>query len=191
MPKPVVRRLDRPIMVRTVELAELLTIQGSRLTQLTTDGTIKRKAKGLYDLREAVQDYIRYLREQQKRQQVSTADNRIRDARAKDIEARTAERLGRLVPLSVYDEMIDGFAGIVRSELAGMPAACTRDLTMRRIIERELNARLHRMAEFAKSESIRVGTMGRVDDSERADGARRLGRSKSDLSSNGSDSGAA
>jgi predicted HTH domain antitoxin len=184
------RKLAKPIVLRLVELAELLMMDASRVTQLTKDGTLKRLAKGEYDLRQAVQDYIRYLREYQKRQTAAAADSRVRDARAKDIEARTAQRLGQLVSLSVYDEMIDGFAGVVRSELAGMPAACTRDLVMRRIIERELNVRLRRMAEYAMAQSIRVEAMGGPDSSQRSTRARSVGGGESDLSPNGSDSGA-
>ena len=145
-PKPrgqgtlVPRRLAK-LIVGGTEMGELLQITASRVTQLVAAGVIPREAKGLYDVKPTVQAYIRFLREQQKRQQINTADNRIRDARAKDIEARTAQRLGSLVSLTLFDEMLHGFAGVVRSELAGMPASCTRDLIMRRIIERELNAR--------------------------------------------------
>jgi predicted HTH domain antitoxin len=193
MPKgirPLVRRLSKPIVLQGAEMAELLMVQASRITQLVTEGALKRIGKGQYDLKDTVQAYIRHLREVQKRQQVQTADNRIRDARAKDIEARTAQRLGQLVSLALYDEMIDGFAGIVRSEFAGMPAACTRDLVMRRIIERETNARLHRIAEYAMAQSIRVEAIRGADAPERSNGAGRLGRSKSDLPADGGDSGA-
>jgi hypothetical protein len=192
MPKSVralVRRLAKPIILQGAEVAELLTIHGTRVTQLTRDGILKRIGKREYDLKDTVQAYIRHLRDQQKRQQVNTADNRIRDARARDIEARTAQRLGQLVSLSVFDEMIDGFAGIVRSEFAGMPAACTRDLVLRRIIERETNARLRRIAEYAMAQSVRVEAVRDSDAPERSNGAGRLGGSESDLPIDGGDSG--
>jgi phage terminase Nu1 subunit (DNA packaging protein) len=188
--QPAERKLAKPLILRLVELAELLMVDQSRITQLTQEGLMKRVAKGEYDLRQAVQDYIRYLRDQQKRQTLVAADSRVRDARAKDIEARTAQRLGQLVSLSVYDEMIDGFAGVVRSELAGIPARCTRDLVMRRIIERELNAGLRRMAEYAMAQSIRVEAMGGPNASERTNGAGPVGGGKSDVPADGSGSGA-
>lgn len=188
---PLALSLEKPVFLHGAEMAELLLMHGSRITQLVRDGTLKRVGKGQYDLKQTVQDYIRHLREQQKRQQVSTADNRVRDARARDIEARTAQRLGQLVSLTIFDEMIDGFAGIVRSEFAGMPAACTRDLVARRIIERETNARLHRIAEYAMAQAVRVAAVRDSDEPQRSNGTGRLGGIESDLSADGSDSGAA
>jgi hypothetical protein len=183
------RKLKKPLIVNGGEMAEILTIHQSRLTQLVREGALKRLGKTEYDLKDTVQAYIRHLRDQQKRQQVNTADNRIRDARARDIEARTAQRLGQLVSLALYDEMIDGFAGIVRSEFAGMPAACTRNLPDRRVIERETNARLRRIAEYAMAQSIRVAEVRGADAPERSNGAGHMGGSESDLSTDGSDSG--
>ena len=185
-----VPRKLKGLLVGGPEMAELLQLTQSRVTQLVRVGTLPRESKGFYDVKDTVQAYVRFLREQQKRQQVNTADNRIRDARAKDIEARTAQRLGSLVPLTLFDEMLHGFAGVVRSELSGMPAACTRDLIMRRIIERELNARLHRMAEYAKAASVRVGAVGGPHNSERPNGAGSVGGSEPDLPADGGDSGA-
>jgi hypothetical protein len=86
----------------------------------------------------------------------NAAQSRIADARARDIEVRTRQRLNRLVPIEIYDEMIDSFAGSVRSEFAGLAATCTRDIPMRRIIDREVNARLRRIAEHAMAQAIRL-----------------------------------
>jgi hypothetical protein len=72
------------------------------------------------------------------------------------IEVCTQQRLSRLVPLEIYNEMIDSFAGMVRSEFAGLAAVCTHDITMRRIIEREVNARLRRIVEHALAQAIRL-----------------------------------
>jgi hypothetical protein len=163
------------MILQGVELAELLLTESSRISQLAKEGVFKRIGKGAYDLKESVQAYVRWQRDQQKRQTIISADSRVREARARDIEARTSQRLGQLVPLALYDEMIHGFAGVVRSELAGMAATCTRDLVMRRIIDRELNARLHRMAEYAKAKSVRVGALGLADDSQRGNGTGRVG----------------
>jgi hypothetical protein len=89
--------------------------------------------------------------------------------------------LSRLVPLDIYEEMIDGLAGVVRSEFAGLAAASTRDLTMRRIIEREVNARLRRISEYAMAQAIRLEAVGGADDAVRANGAGHLGSGKQDV----------
>ena len=160
------------------EVCEITMLSRQRIDQLLKDGWITRYGKNQYNLANAVQGYIRFLRDNSRRSQVSAADSRVRDARAKDIEARTAQRLGHLVSISVYDEMIDGFAGLVRSEFAGLAAACTRDLILRRIIEREVNARLRRMAEYAMAQSVRVEAIREADAPERPNGAGSVGGSE-------------
>src|SRR5262245_37344455 len=95
--------------------------------QLAKVGLIKPIGRCSYSLVDAVQGYIKFLRDDMRRHTVHAADSRVREARAREIEVKTAQRLGHLVPLSVYEEMIDRLAGFTRSELAGLPAACTRD----------------------------------------------------------------
>jgi phage terminase Nu1 subunit (DNA packaging protein) len=170
--------VERAKIVNLEALQQILVLSRTRCEQLAREGIIKKKAPGKYDLVASVQAYIRFLREDAKINNRDAANARVRDARARDIEARTAERLGRLVSIALYDEMIQGFAGLVRSEFAGMPSACTRDLVMRRIIEREINARLRRMAEYAATQSVRVGPVRGNDNAERANGTGRMGGSE-------------
>jgi hypothetical protein len=145
----------------------------------------------MFSLVENVQGYIRFLRDEHRRQNMSAAASRISDARAKDIEVRTQQRLSRLVPLESYEEMIDNIAGVVRAEFAGLPATCTRDLTMRRIIEREVNARLKRIAEQAMAQAIRVETVRGADDAERTNGAGPVGGGEPGVPGDGIGSGSA
>ena len=194
MPKKVRPKAEPKVGGPNATLADVLEmtmLSRQRIDQLLKDGWITRYGKNQYNLANAVQGYIRFLRDNSRRSQVSAADSRVRDARAKDIEARTAQRLGHLVSISVYDEMIDGFAGLVRSEFAGLSAACTRDLILRRIIEREVNAQLRRMAEYAMAQSVRVAAVRETDAAERPNGAGSVGGSESDIPSDGSGSGAA
>ena len=178
---------DAATIISTAVVCQLLMLSRSRIDQLVNEGFIKRHAPGQFSLVETVQGYIRFLRDDARRHNVSAADSRVRDARAKDIEARTAQRLGRLVPLETFEEMIDNICGVVRSEFAGHPAACTRDLPMRRIIERDVNARLKRIAEHALAEAVRLEKGGSPADAVRVDGAGRVGGGEPDLSTNGSD----
>ena len=182
---------DGATIVSVTILCQLLMLSRQRIDQLVRDGHIKRHAKGQFSLVEAVQGYIRFLRDETRRQNINAADSRVRDARAKDIEVRTAQRLARLVPLELYEEMIDNLCGMVRSEFAGLPAAVTRDLPMRRVIEGDVNARLRRIAERALAEALRLETHRPPDDAFRADGAGSVGRRKSDLPVNGGGAGSA
>jgi hypothetical protein len=47
------------------------------------------------------------------------------------------------------EEMVEKWAGALRSELSGVPARVTRDVTMRRTIEREINDALTLVTEIA------------------------------------------
>jgi hypothetical protein len=178
-------------IITTPVLCQLLMLSRQRVEQLVNEGYIKRHARGQYSLVSAVQGYIKFLRDETRRQNVSAADSRIRDARAKDIEVRTAVRLSQLVPRPFFEEMIEGFAGVVRMEFAGVAATCSRDLTVRRTIEREINARLRRIAEYAMAQAIRLETVRGTDDAFGADGTGPVGGSEPDVSANGSGAGAA
>ena len=102
--------------------------------------------------------YIRYLRE--RRSRTSTADSHLREARAREIEVRTAERLGKLVAIEEFDAMIEIICGAFRTECSGLPARVTRDIALRRTIEREINGMLHRIADIAEATAARLEKLG-------------------------------
>ncbi|MCA1452851.1 hypothetical protein I6F35_06400 [Bradyrhizobium sp. BRP22] len=183
---------DNVMLTDSATLARCWGVTTPRISQFVAQGWLKTTGrKAQYNWFDACQGYVRWLRDEDRRSQKSAADSRMRDAKAREIEVRTNQRLGRLVPLEVYEEMIDSLAGEVRSEFAGLAAACTRDLTLRRIIEREVNARLRRIAEHAMAQAIRLETVRGADDAVRADGAGPVGGGEPDLSGNGSGAGAA
>ena len=172
-------------------VADWLGLSRERIDQLADEGFTMKLGKDRFDLKACVLGYIRFLRDENRKHTMGAAASRVRDARAREIEVKTAQRLGHLVSLSVYEDMIDRLAGFTRSEFAGLPAVCTRDLMMRAIIEREVNTRLRRMAEHALTLAVRLETMGGDDDAVRADGAGPVGGGKSDVPTDGSGSGAA
>jgi hypothetical protein len=173
-------------------LAQCFALNRTRISQLVGEGWLKPpERKGRYNWFEACSGYIRYLRDENRKTSKSASDSRMRDAKARDIEVRTAQRLGRLVPLEAFEEMIDNIAGMVRSEFAGLATVVTRDLTQRRIIEREVNVRLRRIAEQAMAQAIRIEADGRADDAIRADGAGPVGGSKQNVPADSSRTGTA
>jgi phage terminase Nu1 subunit (DNA packaging protein) len=102
-----------------------------------------------------VKGYIGLLRERA-RLNSGTANNRLREARAVEIELRTAERLRKLCPIEDFAAFIDLICGAFRSELGSLPARVTRDLPMRRIIEREVNGVLTRVADICAANAARL-----------------------------------
>jgi hypothetical protein len=183
---------ENATLTDSATLARCWGMTTPRISQFVAQGWLKTVGrKGKYSWFEACGAYVRYLRDEDRKSSKSAADSRMRDAKAREIEVRTLQRLRRLVPLDVYEEMIDSFAGIVRSEFAGLAAACTRDLTLRRIIEREVNARLRRIAEHAMAQAIRLEAIGVPHDAIGADRAGPVGGGKPDLPTNGGGAGAA
>jgi hypothetical protein len=188
-----VKHLRQERDITTLEtLALCFGVTSARVNQLVSEGWFKRVdgQRGRYNWREAVSGFVRYMRDEDRRSSKSASQMRVKDAQARDIEVRTQQRLGRLIPLEVYEEMIDNVAGMVRSEFAGLAAASTRDLTMRRIIEREVNARLRRIAEAAMAQAIRLETAVGADDAIGADRTGPVGGGEPDLPANGSGAGA-
>jgi hypothetical protein len=147
--------------VTATTLAVHLGLSQPRIAQLAAEGVIPRRPDGRFDLDVCRLAYLKWLRDPARRSARSEAASTLVAAKARDIEVRTQQRLGRLVPIEIYDEMIDTMAGMVRSEFAGLAAVCTRDVTLSRIIEREVNAKLRRIAEHALAQAIRYETVDR------------------------------
>lgn len=132
------------------QAARLLMISEERIRQLVKEGHVPRSEKrGYVQLVGTVQGYLRYLKDEERRSSKSAADSRVRDARALEIELRIAERSRELIP--VEDALTDmaEFAGLVRSELAGLPARLTRLIDERQKVETEIDALLVRLAQKA------------------------------------------
>jgi hypothetical protein len=56
--------------------------------------------------------------------------------------------------------MIDELCGVFRTELSSLPARLTRDVTLRRTIEKEITGILHRIAGVAEANAARLEAAG-------------------------------
>jgi hypothetical protein len=134
------------------QAARLLDISTAFLRRLSQDGKIPKRAKGRYNLVEAVHGYIKFLRDENARSTKSAHQNRMHDAKAAEIEMRLAEKRRDLVPVEDVQAAMDIMIAKFRDELAALPARFTRDLDLRRKLETETNASLNRIADaFAAS----------------------------------------
>src|SRR5262245_42571810 len=120
--RPELSRLGEQIVVTSAAVGEWLGLARTRVDQLVGEGYAVKLGKDRFDLKASVQGYLRFMRDNARRHNMAAADSRVRDARAQEIEVKTAVRLGHLVPLSSYEDMIDRLAGFTRTELAGVPA---------------------------------------------------------------------
>lgn len=182
-------RKSDSIVLTTAATAELLMLSPQRLDQLVAEGWFKRHAPGRFLLVDAVQGYIRSMREG--RYAKSQADGRVRDLRSQEIQVRTFERLGRLVHIEEFDAMTDGIAGLFRSELAGQPSRVTRDLALRRVIEQDVHGIFQRVAGAAEQIAARLPETRPLGAAIGTAAAGPLGGGEPDVSANGADTGAA
>ncbi len=117
------------------QAARLLMLDPRRIQQLAAEGYIERAAQGRYRTVSVVQGYIRFLKDSIARSQQNVAENRVRDARAREIELRNAKADHALIDYAEAEGVLDEVAGLLKSEFDGFGARMTRDMTMRRKIE--------------------------------------------------------
>lgn len=129
------------------QAARLLMMTTERLRQLIAEGYIKAHDRTRVPLVSAVQGYIGFLKEEDRRSSKSAAESRVRDARAREIEVRTAQREGELVPLALALEIVDEAVGIYRSEIGILPARISANPGERRRIQGMVDDTQRKVAE--------------------------------------------
>jgi hypothetical protein len=115
--------------------------------QLIAAGYIARHPEGGVRAKDVYEGYIKFLTDEERRQTKVAAESRVRDARAKEIELRVAVKQKELMPVDDLLAVMSQQVAMSRAEIAGLPARVTRDVELRRAIEREVDGYLSRMAE--------------------------------------------
>jgi hypothetical protein len=119
-------------MLNTEQLSALLQVDRSWVRRLSHEGVL-HKVDGRFRLIDAVQAYLRHVKDEQRRTGKAAMTNRVLEARAKDIELRTRLREKSLIEIDDAVGALDDIMGVMLTELSEMPAR-TRDLNVRRII---------------------------------------------------------
>ncbi len=144
----------------TLEVAaRLLMVSPERVRQLIKMGYVSRPRPGRTTIVSAVQGYIRFLKDEDRKTTKTAADTRVRDARAAEIELRVAIQKRQMIPVDDATTALDILVGKVREEITGLPARVTRDIKLRRQIEAEVNGSQVRLSKAldALSEFAREG----------------------------------
>ena len=110
-------------------------------------GYVARPRPGRTTIVSAVQGYIRFLKDEDRKTSKTAADTRVRDARAAEIEMRVAIQKRQMIPIEDATALVDILVGKVREEITGLPARVTRDVDLRRKIEAEVNGSQVRLSE--------------------------------------------
>lgn len=121
--------------ISTAQAAKLLLVSEDWIRQLSRKGYIPKAARGRFNLVAAVHGYIRFLKEAEQKATKSAAENRVRDARAAEIERRMAREDREIVDLDEAMTTLEDISGLMLATLGSLPAQITRNPSERRRIE--------------------------------------------------------
>lgn len=152
-------------------LANLLVLTVMRIDQLVRDKTLMKAGRDLYPIVHNVQAYIRFLRDENRHNSRSAAQQRVQEARAKEIEQRVLRDAHELVAISEHDAIFDEAFAIVRAGLTGLPARLTRDIEFRAKIEAECDDILRRCADKFRETTATIRQTGEAPVPAEADDA--------------------
>jgi hypothetical protein len=145
--------------ISTAQAARLLMVTEDWVRQLSRNGYIAKAARDRYNLVTAVQGYIRFLKDEERRSSKNAADSRVRDARAAEIERRMAREDRKLIMLDEAMDAYDFATGLYLQSLSGLPARMTRNASERRRLDTICDGERQRLADrFAEGASaLRTG----------------------------------
>ncbi|MDA9510919.1 hypothetical protein XI09_40950 [Bradyrhizobium sp. CCBAU 11386] len=153
--------------VSQAQVAQHLDVSQPRVAQFVGEGVFKPLPNRKLDLDASRVAYIRWLRDETRKSTQSAASARVQDARARAIELRTAREEARLVPLDDVQAVVADILGTYRSELTGIAAAATRDLSVRAAIQQHLDDAIDRCrVKFEKANRDLVSGCDPLEDSE-------------------------
>ena len=93
-------------------------VSPERIRQLSKEGWIEKQGRDQFYLVDVVQGYIRFRNDSDRRAQKTAADSRVRDARAREIELRSAVREGCLIEIGEALSIVEEMIGMFRAQLA-------------------------------------------------------------------------
>ncbi len=166
----------------TVQMSGALGLSAARVRALTAEGVITQAANNKYNRDQTTRDFCAWQRDQNRVRNRASSEGRVRDARATEIEIRTAERARNLVTVEEALESNALVCGMVRTEFAGLAARVTRDLALRRDIEKAVNDSLVRIADRLIAEAANLEAGRDADEAVAADVAGPMGSSEPELS---------
>src|SRR5882724_1314010 len=121
-----------PQLVSYDDLARVMDVQPKSIADLVAKG-MPHEARNQYDVGRCLAWYIRYLHAQMNRSGITEEERnsgvnlRVERHRLMKITADLAElelneRLGKLIPISVYEKLLIGWAVTIRQRVLSLPA---------------------------------------------------------------------
>jgi len=150
------RRSAKPATVSASALALHLDCSRTYVGKLEAEGVIQRQGDG-FPLDQSRVAYLRYLRRERRQSPRAEADADHVKVKTEMLQLRLMEKKKELVRQTDVDEIIDGLVGIVLTKLSGMAARCSRDLQVRRDIDRVMFEIRTEIADAAQAMADKCG----------------------------------
>jgi len=130
------------------------------MRQLIQNGYVPKLPNGRIRKFESAAGWIKWLRDEARRSTKTSAESKVKEVRAREIELRIAQRERDLIPIEEALAFASDLCGAVRTNIDSIPARVTRDLSVRRTIEKEVNDALKRISDRAAElgQAIRSGS---------------------------------
>ena len=160
------RQRVEPLEVSTADLAQILGVTGRRIQQLENAQVLRSVRHGAWDLRHAVQAFVKYQVDSEAAKYTKTrgkARERLDQVKAEREALKFAQESGRIIPTEEAIAVVDELVGTIRAGFAGLPARVTRDLKQRAAIETEVDAVLTRAADQFSERAAALRARGVFD----------------------------
>lgn len=132
------------ITLGLADAARMIEKSETHVLRLVKDGLLQKAGRGHYRPEDVARAALQFREGEDRRSSQTEEAKRVAVARAKEIELRTAREEGRLVPLESVQAVVSDILGTYRYELTGVPAASSRDLTVRAAIQQHLDDAIDR-----------------------------------------------
>lgn len=143
---------DAEAPVSTAFLADLFAISKQAIARLAGAGVFPKLSRGRFPLGETVRGYLDFKVAGEAARRGTGSSDRVRDARATQIEMRIAREDRELVTMEEATATLDEIAGAFITLVSGLPHRITRDPRERQRIEAIIDAERLRLSDtFAKT----------------------------------------
>jgi phage terminase Nu1 subunit (DNA packaging protein) len=175
--------------VTAARMAAVLGVTPRWLRILVDEGFAVRTGRGQYDLAGTVQGALRRAAQERKGDTRLASENRVREARAREIELRNLKQDNILIEMEEALAVVDEIVGMFVSELSGLPARFTRDQPERERLEEDIHDLVNRVRARFHEEATSLRQSGGTGGPAEEDAARPLGSSAPSLPSDHRSSG--
>jgi Phage DNA packaging protein Nu1 len=141
--KPAKSALDG-LLIGLADAAKLIGKSETHVLSLCSEGFLQKTGRGQYRPQDVAQAALKFRESEDRRSSQTEERRKLEAARARSEELKIAREENAVVEMDEVEAIFSDILGTYRSELSGIPAASTRDLSFRAEIEKHLNAAIDR-----------------------------------------------